>query len=148
MVDQVITSLRTRFEQYQVFENLFGFLFNFKKLKLLDEDTLKKCCLNLECFLRCDGNSDLDGLDLFSELQVLREVFQKDDSNSMEILNYIKHIDSFPNAYVAYRIMLTIPVSVASAERSFSKLKLIKSYLRSSMCQERLSGLAILSVEK
>jgi len=37
---------------------------------------------------------------------------------------------------------------VASCERSFSKLKLIKTDLRSTMCQERLSNLAILSVEK
>ena len=33
------------------------------------------------------------------------------------------------------------------AERSFSKLKLIKSFFRSSMSQERLSGLALLSIE-
>ncbi|TMW83814.1 hypothetical protein EJD97_000681 [Solanum chilense] len=44
--------------------------------------------------------------------------------------------------------MLTIPVTVASAERSFSKLKITKSYLRSTMSQERSSGLAILSIEK
>ena len=42
---------------------------------------------------------------------------------------------------------MTIPVTVATAERSFSKLKLIKTYLRSSMGQERLSGLAALSIE-
>nr|CAH7713145.1 unnamed protein product [Callosobruchus chinensis]CAH7732797.1 unnamed protein product [Callosobruchus chinensis]CAH7756156.1 unnamed protein product [Callosobruchus chinensis] len=40
-----------------------------------------------------------------------------------------------------------MPVTVASCERSFSKLKLIKTYLRSTMGQERLSGLAILSIE-
>ncbi|KAL4622082.1 hypothetical protein ACB092_06G271700 [Castanea dentata] len=57
-------------------------------------------------------------------------------------------LESFPNACIAYRILLTIAVTVASAERSFSKLKLIKSYLRSTMSQERLSGLAILSIEK
>jgi hypothetical protein len=43
---------------------------------------------------------------------------------------------------------LTIPVTVACAERSFSKLKLIKSYLRSIMSQERLNELTILSIEK
>jgi hypothetical protein len=35
---------------------------------------------------------------------------------------------------------------VASAERSFSKLKLIKTYLRSTMAQEHLSGLSIISI--
>ncbi|KAL4558569.1 hypothetical protein LXL04_036770 [Taraxacum kok-saghyz] len=35
----------------------------------------------------------------------------------------------------------------ASAERSFSKLKLLKSYLRSTMTQERLSGLAMISIK-
>jgi hypothetical protein len=57
-------------------------------------------------------------------------------------------MNSFTNAFVAYRIMLTIPVTVASAERSFSKLKLIKSYLRSTMSQQRLNGLALLAIEK
>ncbi|XP_010472491.1 PREDICTED: zinc finger MYM-type protein 1-like [Camelina sativa] len=34
------------------------------------------------------------------------------------------------------------------AERSFSKLKLIKNYMQSTMSQERLSGLALLSIER
>ena len=38
-------------------------------------------------------------------------------------------------------------LSVASGERSFSKLKLIKTYLRANMTQERLVGLAMLSIE-
>ena len=40
-----------------------------------------------------------------------------------------------------------LPVSVATAERSFSKLKLIKSYLRSTIGQKRLCSLASLSIE-
>jgi hypothetical protein len=40
-----------------------------------------------------------------------------------------------------------MPVTVASCERSFYKLKLIKTYLRNSMCQERLAGLSIISIE-
>ena len=35
----------------------------------------------------------------------------------------------YPNVFIALRIMLNCPNAVASAERSFSKLKLIKTGL-------------------
>ena len=73
---------------------------------------------------------------------------QINENSSIKVLNYIKRLESFPNACIAFRILLTIPVTVTSAERSFSKLKLINSYLRSTMSQERLSELTILSIEK
>jgi len=43
------------------------------------------------------------------------------------------------------RHLLTIPVTVASSKLSFSKLKLLKSYLRSTMTQERLNDLAMIA---
>ena len=45
-------------------------------------------------------------------------------------------------------LALTIPLTVASAERSFSKLKIIKNRLRSTMDNDRLSNLTIMSLEK
>ena len=57
---------------------------------------------------------------------------------------------SFPDVCIVCMLFLTIPVTVASCERSFSKLKLIKNYLyieALAMSQERLSGLAMLSIE-
>jgi len=118
-----------------------------KKIKALDEDELKKYCINLEKFLRFNKYSDIDGLDLFSDLKMLREVLREEISTPIEVLSYIKTLDYFPNVYIAYRILLTIPVTVATAERSFSKLKLFKSYLKSTMLQDRLNELAILSIE-
>ena len=38
-------------------------------------------------------------------------------------------------------------VSNSTGERSFSKLKLVKNYLRNSLTLEKLSGLALLSLE-
>ena len=67
---------------------------------------------------------------------------------AIEILQFVKAADSYPNVSFAYRILLTIPVIVASAERSFSKLKLLRNCLRSTMSQERLNGLAMCSIEK
>ena len=43
-------------------------------------------------------------------------------------------------------LFLTIPVTSATAERNFSKLKLSKSYVRNAIGQERVSGLAILNI--
>src|SRR6218665_485764 len=48
---------------------------------------------------------------------------------------------------IGLRIFCTLPVTVASAERSFSQLKRIKSYTRSTMAQDRLQGLALLCIE-
>jgi hypothetical protein len=53
----------------------------------------------------------------------------------------------YPFANIAYTILLTILVIVASVERSFYKLKLLKSYLSSTMPQERISRLATISLE-
>jgi hypothetical protein len=85
--------------------------------------------LNLEDFLK----HDLEGLDLFLELKVLKEILQIKENVPIDILNYIKRLDSFPNACISYIIFLTISVTIASTERNFSKLKLIKFYLRSIM---------------
>ena len=46
-----------------------------------------------------------------------------------------------------FKLYLTVAVSIASCERSFSKLKLINCYLRSIMGESRLSALGILSIE-
>ena len=81
------------------------------------------------------------------ELKSLQNFIPKEKMGPMEILNFLKLHDSFPNASIAYRVLLTIPVTVASAERSFSKLKLLKSYLRSTMTRQRLTDLATIALE-
>ncbi|VEN55781.1 unnamed protein product, partial [Callosobruchus maculatus] len=48
---------------------------------------------------------------------------------------------------IAFRVLLKLPISVASGERSFSKLKLIKNHLTSSMNHEKLNNLALISTE-
>ena len=61
---------------------------------------------------------------------------QIDENTPINVLYYLKRLDSFPNAYMAYRILLTIHVTIAFTKRSFSKLKLIKSYL-SLLCHKK-----------
>lgn len=56
--------------------------------------------------------------------------------------------DFYPNLKILLRVFATLPVSTATAERSFSTMKRIKSYIRNSTGDSRLTGLALLSVHR
>ena len=71
IVDQAISSLTTRFEQYQGYQKNFGFLFTSDELQSLDNQSLKSSCENLEAALSKDGKSDIDANDLYVELKFL-----------------------------------------------------------------------------
>jgi hypothetical protein len=149
IIDQALTSLKNQFEQFQSYKEIFGF-FLYGKFKNISEDKLMENCSQLQNFLEYKEQCDFYGDELFQELRHLKTLLPKDVTKSIDILKTIKSYweeDGFQIVWVAYRILLTILVTVASAERSFSKLKLIKTYLWTTMSQERLSGLAMISIE-
>ncbi|KAL4126104.1 hypothetical protein QTP88_010333 [Uroleucon formosanum] len=65
-----------------------------------------------------------------------------------ELLNSFKLASAFPNLYIAYKSLCTIPTTSVSSERSFSKVKLVKTRLRSTIGQDRLEGLLLYLVKK
>ncbi|XP_052621592.1 uncharacterized protein LOC111891056 [Lactuca sativa] len=148
IVDVAIASLESRFEQLTNFENIFGFLYDSKRLKSLDDIELKKSCAVFVNKFTHNNLCDVDLNEFLTELKVLQKTLPNVVMSSVEILEFVKGKDCYPNVCIAYRILLTVPVTVVSAERNFSKLKLLKNYLRSSMSQERLNGLAMLCIEK
>ena len=54
----------------------------------------------------------------------------------------------FSELYILLRLYLTVPLSNASAERSFSALRRVKTYLRSRITQEHLNPHLMLHVHK
>ena len=46
------------------------------------------------------------------------------------------------------RIILTIPVSNATCERSYSTLRRLKTFVRNSLCAERLNNMTFIHVHK
>ena len=98
---------------------------------LADSYGLDKTALAMECTLakRTLNGKDIDGvIEVLCELSPLR--------------------NAFPLLVNLIQIGLTIAVSTAHCERSFSTLKHVKSYLRSTMTQKHLLDLALLSIEK
>ncbi|KAJ8024838.1 52 kDa repressor of the inhibitor of the protein kinase [Holothuria leucospilota] len=58
------------------------------------------------------------------------------------------HADNllYPNIHILLRIVATLPVTTSECERSFSCLRRLKTYLRGTMTQTRLSGLALMNI--
>ena len=86
-------------------------------------------------------------MDFVILIQAVENTVSSDPKEVLEsLVKFGKNI--FPTVYIAYRLLLTITFSIASCEWSFPKLNLIKTFLGSSMSQERLANLAIISIEK
>ena len=67
-----------------------------------------------------------------------------------DYLNYICNkqlLEVYPNLFIALRVVMTCSIPAASAEISFSKLKLIKTFHRSTTMDNRLTSLALISIE-
>ena len=54
----------------------------------------------------------------------------------------------YPNISKCLHVLLSMPVSTATAERSFSSMRRLKTYLRATMTTERLSGLGLMNIHR
>jgi hypothetical protein len=117
-------------------------------LKSLNDTELEACCSKFAKTYSPQDSFDVEVNDLLSTLKVLKLSLHERTMSSMEIFEYVRQMNSYPNISIAYRILFIVPVTMASVERNFLKLKLLKNYLRSTMFQDRLNGLATLCIEK
>ncbi|XP_060849613.1 uncharacterized protein LOC132928766, partial [Rhopalosiphum padi] len=125
----------------------FGFLFNITELSVLEvrqkAEVLQKQypqdldisfmneCIHFRSYLK-----DLPESVTTKSVLYLCKVLKDDNLH-----------DIYPYVNIALRMFLCVPASNTSAERSFSTLKRVKTYLRSSMSDNRLNSLAILNIE-
>lgn len=83
--------------------------------------------------------------------RVLERLKNEEKDSPATLMDYTQFMEQYKDVfYELYRlckIAVVIPVSSASCERSFSTLRIIKNYLRSTMTESRLSNLALLSIE-
>lgn len=92
-----------------------------------------------------------DDVLLRSELKVLYVSPDLKKQNVSELTSFMRSnglCDAMPQLYKLCELFLTLPSTTASVERTFSGLKRIKTYQRNAMGQQRLSGLAMMSIER
>ena len=66
----------------------------------------------------------------------------------MDVMEKGKLVKIFSELYILLKLYLTIPLSNATAERSFSALRRVKTYLRNILTQEHLNHYLILHAHK
>ena len=108
-------------------------LINFNKLKMYDKlINLVDLKLELQSYVKYKL---LNHHIMWKEFDILLEEFNKKDLKQ-----------PFQQIYSVIKLYLTIPITTSEGARCFSALKLIKSCLRTTMTNDRLSNLAILKI--
>ncbi|GFX41402.1 hypothetical protein TNCV_1654851 [Trichonephila clavipes] len=146
-IDRVTAEIRERFQQLQNLPQKYVFI-RVEVILSLDELNLDQAPqdINKEEFQleRVRLQAFLAATDPGCKKELIR-------SGSLGLLKYIiesKLEDGSPNIVIMLRIFLTSAISNFSCERSFSKLKLFKNDLRSTVFTFRLTNLAVLAIER
>ena len=108
-------------------------------------------------------SKDLDTAHLVTQLQMLPELVRTynecNPQTSIRRITSVRTLCDVMNSVTVSRsmfnqvnkllhIVLTIPVTTSTAERSFSTLRRLKTYLRSTMSQTRLNHLMLLHIHR
>jgi len=117
-----------------------------------DENELVKLFINYFSFQDCNVSE----LELKSELSLWKSKWTRGEKEGKYA---IKSLDAITSAEICCEVIYSnikrllliiacLPISVASAERSFSTLRRLKTWLRSKMGKNRLCGLALLNIHR
>ena len=155
LLDNIIQDLKFRFssELFQILD-----INNFIPVNILNlkQEDLMPIIINVSEYLAKFKSVSVQLLSdlLRSELDIWISKWEKAKQESIvlpETVLQTLHLcnkDIFPNLYTLLQLISVMPVSVTSAERSFSTLKRLKTLLRSTMAQERLVELTLLNIHK
>ncbi|GBN61902.1 hypothetical protein AVEN_242809-1 [Araneus ventricosus] len=152
VIDAALNTIDERFKENQ--------LDIFKSLKDVTCSNPSKIIKNAS-IQKVSETYDLDMEKIKGDIQIFQKMYKKYIDSLPEISTEITELRKRCNflvekelcvIHIPYltkliQILLVIPVSTASCERSFSCLRSLKSCLRNGMCQERLSELGVLKIE-
>lgn len=146
-IDVALTELRVRYSGQNHTTSLFSFLTP-SELQDAEPTVIENSLGEILRLYHRDFSEDLVSETRGFAVEFREEIRdQRTVRDVLQLLYDYKLVSSFPQFHKLLILFLSIPVTAASAERSFSKLKLIKTYLRSTMSQTRLANLAIVSIE-
>jgi len=144
IIDAIFAALNKRLGAYTEVHNLFQVVLN---LSYMHEADIQNECQRLAMNYPTDLCCQTFPAEMCQFLAFARERGCTTPQSQASIVDSQGLQQTFPNVDIALRMALSVMATNCSGERSFSKLKIIKNKLRSSMNDTRLSSLALLSIE-
>ena len=143
-VDLIVNCIKQRFDQpgYNVYKNMEQLLLN----TITDQEYSAEFTAVVEKY-----GSDFDAAQLGTQLETLHSNFKGNANTRLkDIVDYFKSLPVesrglYNQILTLLTLILVMPATNAISERSFSQLRRIKTYLRSTMSQERLNHCMILN---
>ncbi|KAF3833304.1 hypothetical protein F7725_026969, partial [Dissostichus mawsoni] len=145
VIDQMLNELNRRFSNTNCDMMNSIQALNPKSKEFLKETTLFSFAQLYDANIEDLGHE----LHQFSRIldRKIKTGMQRPDS-TVELVQFIEpYKEVFFELFRLCKIAAAIPVSSASCERSCSTLKMVKTFLRSTITDERLSNLGVLSIE-
>lgn len=146
ILDRVRSELEKRHSAYENVFKRFDFIRNL--IHLLDS-TIHEEATKLYNYY-AEDLEDSFAIECVHFRQFLNKTISEDKLKLFDLCTLIRDqnlLSVFPNIDIALRISLCMAATNCSAKRSFSALKRIKTYLRSSLEEERVNSLAMLVIE-
>ena len=146
LVDHLINKLETRFGSGDQ-ETAVQCLFAVPSMLLASKETWRT---SFDRFSTFHEDSLPSPLSLDAEMTLWQRKWERRDPSTVPatVAATLKEIDSgmYPNITECFKIFSTLPVTTCECERNVSALRRLKTYLRSTMSQKRLTGLALLHI--
>ena len=153
-IDLIVNCIQDRFDQpgYKVYSTLESLLMKACKQEEYGDDLEAVCTFYKEDFVKELLHTQLQTFAVHFQ-EVMKEKETLDNVSFFDLKNYFSTISSSQAALLhqvvkVMQLILIMPATNASFERSFSALRRVKRYLRSTMLQERLNYLMLLHVHK
>lgn len=151
-LDNFLDQLNDRFLAHKSILSNFGCILPKKRMKISQEirAMFKQLVETYQKIINECTDSNINDNILNGELDLW---YTSHSASNEEKINAVDHYFStnpevYPIISKLLQIFITLPVSNATGERSFSTLRRLKTYLRNSTSQNRLNGLALMNIHR
>ena len=141
-IDKVLSELELRFSGND--QEILCDLGNICQSEAPDKESFSRVAK----FYKIDGEILEAEQKMYASFRRVRGLGYMTVSEMLQTMHENDLFDMFPEFSSVVHILAVIPATSCSAERSFSGLRRLKTYLRSTMGQQRVSNIALINTER